>query len=436
MDNWLLMLGALLLVLLNGFFVAAEFAIVKLRLTQAEELAEDGGIFARVLRSVRSNLDAYLSACQLGITLASLGLGWIGEPAFARVLEPALATLGVTSPEAIHGTSFALAFTLISFLHIVLGELAPKSIAIRHPSSISLWTATPLFLFHWLAYPFIRLLNGSANLLLRVLGVEIAHEGDEAHSADEIKKVLLASHRHGELTRQETHWLTNALEISDLATGDLMRPWSDAVILDVDMPLPEIARIAARYRFSRYPVCEDGRENPVGLLLFKDLFAALQERPDLTDVREVMRDIPVVSRDDSAAGLFRRFLRGHPHFALVVDRRGGPLGFVTFDHVLDVLFGRVQAEFRRARDDWKLAPDGSYEGRGTLPIITLERLIGHEIESGEADSIGGLVMQHLDRVPHNGDTAEFDDMCIEVLEMEGPRVERVRLRIQSRTRND
>lgn len=427
MENGLLMLAALLLVLVNGFFVAAEFAIVKLRRTQAEALAASGNPFGRALKSVRTHLDAYLSACQLGITLASLGLGWIGEPAFARMLEPLLAAAGVDSAQTVHRVAFVVAFTLISFLHIVLGELAPKSVAIRHPSAVSMWTAAPLFLFYWLMYPFIRVLNASANLLLHLFGVTIAHEGDEAHSADEIKKVLLASHRHGELTRQEAHWLINALEISDLTAGDLMKPWSDAVVLDVAAPIEELVHRVARYRFSRYPVSEDGREHPIGVLLFKDLFAALQERPQLGDVRELLRDIPVAGRDDAAAGLFRRFLRGHPRFAVVVDRRGGPLGFVTFDHVLDVLFGRVQDEFRRARDDWKRRADGSYEGRGTLPIFTLERLVGREIESGEADSVGGLVMHHLDRVPQEGDAAELGDLRIEVVEMDGPRIERVRV---------
>lgn len=427
MNDWLLLLVALFLVLLNGFFVAAEFSIVKLRTTQADALASLHGTFGRTLKNVRTNLDAYLSACQLGITLASLGLGWIGEPAVAHLIEGPLATLGVESPRLRHGISFALAFGLITFLHIVLGELAPKSMAIRNTSAVSLWTATPLYLFHWLMYPFIRLLNGSANMLLARLGVETQADGEEAHSAQEIKQVLLASHRHGELAQREASWLLNALEISELTAGDLMKPWSDAIVLDTARPVEEAVRLAARYRYSRYPVCEDGRENPVGLLLFKDLFAAMQERPSIGNISELMRDIPVAAKDDDAAALFQRFLRGHPHFAVVVDRRGGPLGFVTFDHVLDVLFGRVQDEFRRAREGWRACSDGSFEGRGTLPIFTLERLAGRDIESGDVDSVSGLLMLLLDRVPRSGDSATINGLRIEVIEMDGTRVGRVRV---------
>ena len=198
-ETLLLTAVGFLLVLLNGFFVAAEFAIVKLRRTQADELAQTAGLRGRVLHSVRTNLDSYLSACQLGITLASLGLGWIGEPAFARLVEPVLALAGIDDPEAIQAVSFAFAFGFISFLHIVVGELAPKSLAIRRAEEVSLNTAVPLYAFYWLMYPFIWLLNGTANRVLRRMGVEMATEGDAAHSIDELRMVLKASHRHGEV---------------------------------------------------------------------------------------------------------------------------------------------------------------------------------------------------------------------------------------------
>ena len=220
MSEFLNLFLAAFLILLNGFFVAAEFAIVKLRLTQADELARHTGVFGRVLRTVRGQLDAYLSACQLGITLASLGLGWIGEPAVADLLRPLLLSWGATE-QWVHGASFAIAFSLISFLHIVIGELAPKSIAIRKPAITALWLATPLFAFYWISFPFIWLLNRSAGLVLRLVGFDMDQDGDQAHSVEELKDVLLASHRHGELGAQETEILSRALEFSELAVGDL-----------------------------------------------------------------------------------------------------------------------------------------------------------------------------------------------------------------------
>src|SRR5688572_4688262 len=243
-ETLLLALLGFALVLLNGFFVAAEFAIVKLRRTQAEELAKIHGLRGRTLRTVRTHLDAYLSACQLGITLASLGLGWVGEPAFARLLEPLLTGFGVTDPEVVFSISFAVAFAFISFLHIVLGELAPKSIAIRRAEQVALNTALPLYLFYWVMYPFIRVLNGAANVIVRRLGVELASEGDAVHSVEELRSVLKASHRHGELGPVETQILVHGLELGELQVGDLMRPLAELVWIPagsgIDQVLAEV----------------------------------------------------------------------------------------------------------------------------------------------------------------------------------------------------
>ena len=239
-ETLLLTAVGFLLVLLNGFFVAAEFAIVKLRRTQADELARTEGLRGRVLHSVRTNLDAYLSACQLGITLASLGLGWIGEPAFARLVEPMLRAVGVDDPETVHAISFACAFGFISFLHIVLGELAPKSLAIRRAETVALNTAVPLYAFYWAMYPFIWLLNGTANALLRRMGVEMATEGDAAHSIDEMRTVLKASHRHGEVGVVEAQIASRGLELGELVVGDVMRPMAELVSIDVDAPIDAV----------------------------------------------------------------------------------------------------------------------------------------------------------------------------------------------------
>src|SRR5690606_11864036 len=255
-SNLLLTAFAVFLVLLNGFFVAAEFAIVKLRMTQAQEMADEYGLPGRLLVSMRQHLDVYLSACQLGITLASLGLGWVGEPAFARLIEPLARLAGIESDEAIHRLAFALAFSLISFLHIVLGELAPKSIAIRKADHVALWTAPALWAFYWLMYPFIWVLNGSANLILRLMGYQLDSEDDAAHSAGEIKSLLVASHRHGELDSAEADILSRSLEFSELMVGDLMRPAAEMVMLDLQDSPEENLAITAQHRYSRYPVCD------------------------------------------------------------------------------------------------------------------------------------------------------------------------------------
>lgn len=428
LDNFLLVLLALILVLLNGFFVAAEFSIVKLRHTRAQELAEVRGLRGRVLLNVRSHLDDYLSACQLGITLASLGLGWIGEPAFARVLEPALAAVGVDTEAVVHGVAFAIAFGLISFLHIVLGELAPKSLAIRKTEPVSLWTAPFLWLFHYLMYPFIRILNGSANLILRAFGVELARESDDAHSAAELKQVLLASHRHGELDPDETLILQHTLELGDMTVGDVTRPFSDLFAIDADAPIEEVLELIRQSRFSRYAVYEKDRTNLIGLLHIKDLITGEERLRDIRSVRPYLRELPRVDEDMDILDLLARFRAGMPHLAAVQDEVGTVIGFVTFEHVLETLIGPIEDEFRRdLADEWQRRPDGTLVGRGSLSIVSLEHALGREIDFEEANSVGGMVQWALGRLPQTGDRVEFPGFTAEVLSMRGTRVHRIRI---------
>lgn len=421
LENPLLIAVAVLLVLLNGFFVAAEFAIVKLRQAQAEEFARSHGWVGRVLGSVRSHLDAYLSACQLGITLASLALGWIGEPAFAELIEPPMRTLGLGAPEVVHGTALALAFGVISFLHIVLGELAPKSIAIREPEAVSLWTAVPLFAFYWLMFPFIWLLNGSANLVLRWAGVELAKEGGAAHSIDEIRHLLLATRRHGGLDAEKTELATRALDLFELEAGDLMQPVADLTYLTLDLaPAEALERIESK-RYSRYPVFEHDRESLLGMVQVKDLLPELR-RGTALDLRKHLRPALVVHRDLSLARLLHRFREGRPQLALLTDDLGRVVGFVSLHDLAEALFGRIRDEYGRGTRDWKRQEDGSFVGSGTLSVYSLESLLNVEAPVRSVDSVGGLVMWKLDRVPRVGDRVLFDGFEVRVVRMNGTRV--------------
>jgi CBS domain containing-hemolysin-like protein len=423
MQSFYFTLLAFVFVLMNAFFVAAEFAIVKLRYTQAEELAGAGGWRGRVLLRVRSRLDEYLSACQLGITLASLGLGWIGEPAFARLIEPLLGFAGVTSPEVVHGVAFVIAFATISYLHIVMGELAPKSVAIRMPEPVSLWTAAPLFAFYWLMYPFIWLLNGSANLLLKLFGVELVPGEDPAHSVEELKKVLRASHLHGELGRESALLLDRAFELEGLTAGDLMRPDEDLVTLNIDDRVEDILAVIRSNRYSRYPVYEGEPDNLIGILHVKDLVTELGKPAEEIDLRSFVKPALIISSGLSAVGVLKEFQQGYPHLAIVVDEYGTVEGFLTLDHVVEVLLGTIQDEFRHRRPDWKREPDGSWVGAGSLSIWSLERLLDVDLSRfPDVNSVGGLVMDKLERIPRPGERVAFDEFEIEVREMQGPRI--------------
>jgi len=424
----LLAAAGILLVLLNGFFVAAEFAIVKLRQTQAHELAVTRGLRGRVLLTVRTHLDAYLSACQLGITLASLGLGWIGEPAFARLLEPLLNAVGVDDPQVLHSISFAVAFTFISFLHIVLGELAPKSVAIRKAEVIALRTALPLFLFHWLMYPFIYVLNGAANAIVRRMGVELATEGDTVHSAEELRSVLLASHHHGELGPVEARLLVHGLELGELLVGDVMRPLADLAWIEVGQPIDEVLAEVRTSRYTRYPVRDPVTGRFVGLLHIKDLLTRDERLRDIQDLHPYLRKLPRIDQEASLSELIAEFRKGAPHLAIVTDRLGNEIGFVTFELVIEALLGPVQDEFTKTEPRWTRADDGSLSGPGSLSLFSLEDALGRPVPVVEANSVAGLLIEQLGRIPAPGEIVRFPGFEIEVLSAAGPRVDSVRVR--------
>ena len=426
MNNLFLIIVALLLVMLNGFFVAAEFGLVKLRQTRIREIAKTRGWRGRILGTVHSKLDAYLSACQLGITLASLGLGWVGEPAFARILEPVFSRLGVTAPELIHGISFACAFTIISFLHIVVGELAPKSIAIRNPEQIGLWSAAPLYGFYWLMYPAIWLLNSSANLVLRLFALGNVHGHDAHYSADELKLILRGNEPDDRFTRDEWNILAKTLDFSELEVSDLMRPIQEIVALHRSMSLQANLKIVYDKRFSRYPYFDTDGIDVLGVIHLKDLFFAQQEGKAIEDLQQYLRPIQYISADTPALELFRHFRMGAAHFAVIGQKGQKPQGFITLDNLLSAMVGEIRDEFRQNINDWTRLDDGTLIVKGSLPIFSLERILGIDIENEELDledevSIGGLIMSKLQDIPIEGQKIEFNQFDIVVKKMNGPR---------------
>ncbi len=428
MANGLALIGvALLLVVVNGFFVAAEFALVKLRQTRVKALAKKYGWRGRILFKVHSDLDAYLSACQLGITLASLGLGWIGEPAFAQLLQPSLNAIGIESEKVIHAIAFTVAFSIISYLHIVVGEQAPKSMAIRVSDQVGLWTAIPLYGFYWTMYPAIWFLNTSATWVLRKVGLDTATHGHESHySAEELKLILRASRADASITAEEWRVLAQALDFRDLEVSDLMRPFSEAITLSADQTVETNLDRIAEHRYSRYPYL-DARGRVQGVIHAKDLFLAQRKGGVLTSLGKLTRPVPTVRPDLSAIEMLRRFRSGAPHFAVIAFEDERPLGFVTLDNLLGALVGEIRDEFRQTENEWTTLEDGSVVGKGSLPIFTLERVLGIDIEESEVGSVGGLIYQKLGDVPVEGQLIAFDRFDVVITSMEGPKIAELRI---------
>jgi CBS domain containing-hemolysin-like protein len=428
MENILLVVLAIVLVALNGFFVAAEFGIVTLRKTRIRAIAKTSGMRGRILAEVHGKLDAYLSACQLGITLASLGLGWIGEPAFASLLEPVFHMIGVTSPQVVHGVSFVIAFGVISFLHIVVGELAPKSLAIRIPEAVGLWCAVPLYGFYWTMYPAIWVLNASSNLVLRLAGLSGAGGGHETHYSTEELKLILRTGLPGEkFTLDERHTLAHSLEFSQMSVADLMRPINEVVALHEDLPVRENIETILRNRFSRYPYFDAEGEEVLGMLHLKDLFFARQSGREITDLSDFLRPVETISARTPAQQLFRRFRHGAPHFALVGEKGKRPVGFITLDNLLGAIVGEIRDEFRMNENDWLPQADGSYLGKASLPIVSLERVLGIDIDNeamglDDVESVGGLLMAKLGDIPKQGQRIGFPEFDVVVKRTNGPRI--------------
>lgn len=428
MSNLVLVACALVLVFLNGFFVAVEFSLVKLRQTRIKAIEQTEGWRGRILAKVHRQLDAYLSACQLGITLASLGLGWIGEPAFADLLLPLFEQLDVTSEELKHSISFAFAFCMISFLHIVVGEQAPKSLAIRNPEGIGLWSAGPLYAMYWLMYPAIWLLNGSANLVLRIAGLSGSHSQDSQYSTEELKLILRSSSAGEQFTSDECKVLAKTLDFGSLEVSDLMRPIHEITALHYGQSQQEILETIYNSCFSRYPYFDSNGVDVLGIIHLKDLFLAQQHGQAIDDLQPYLRPIQHISAHMPALELFRRFTQGSPHFAIIGQKGHKPQGFITLDNLLSAMVGEIRDEFRKTESDWSRLDDGGLLGKGSLPIFSLERILGVDIENEElnlddVDSVGGLILAQLCDIPEPGQRIGFNDFDIVVKEMEGPRIE-------------
>jgi len=418
-----LVLFALFLVLLNGFFVAAEFAMVKLRATRVESIAAEHGWRGHILRTVHNQLDAYLSACQLGITLASLGLGWVGEPAFAHLLEPLLGYFGVDSPALVHGIAFFTAFFIISYLHIVVGELAPKSWAIRQPERLSLWTAAPLYAFYWAMYPAIWLLNASANAILRIAGQGEPGPHHEHHYSSDELKLILHSSRARDPSDQGMRVLASAMELGELEVVDWANSREDLVCLHADASLEEILAEIRLHKFSRYPV-QDAEQQFIGVLHIKDLLLALPAPGQgiAFDLHALLRPLERVSRHMPLGRLLEQFRQGGAHFALVEEADGKVVGFLTMEDVLEVLVGDIQDEHRKTERGLLAYQPGKLLVRGDTPLFKIERLLEVSLDDVEADTLAGLVYDTLKRLPTEDESLETHGLRIIVKKMKGPKI--------------
>lgn len=395
----------LFLVLMNGFFVAAEFAMVKVRGSRIDTLASEGHSRAKLASHLTGNLDAYLSACQLGITIASLGLGWIGEPAIARVIEPLFVIFGFHNEVVIHTVSFILAFTIITVLHIVLGELAPKTIAIRKAETITLLTATPLVYFYKLMYPFIRVLNGTANQLLKMTGIEPASEKDSAHTEDEIRILMKESHKNGLIDNTELTLVDNIFDFAETNAREIMIPRTEMICLNTNLSLADNKKIALEQMLTRYPVCENDKDNIIGFVHIKDLLKDTTH--SLNDIRQITRPITTVPESMQISTLLKLMQKRKSQISILIDEYGGTSGLVTLEDIMEEIVGEIQDEFDEEREQLEKRDDNSYSISGLMLIEEVNSFFGFDIETDDYDTIGGWLYSKIEIPPTNNQRVNY-----------------------------
>lgn len=417
---------ALFLVFLNGLFVAAEFAFVKVRSTRLAQLVSDGNRRAKVAQICVNKIDEYLSVCQLGITLSSLGLGWLGKPVIEKLIEPLLFFFGVTSPATVSSMSFIIAFSIVTFMHVVFGELVPKSLAIQRSESVTLWLAPPMRVFYYLFYPGTVVFNGTANKLLKMIGVQPASEHEESHSEEELQMLVSESYKGGHLDKNEWRLLQNVFEFENKVAREVMVPRPEVVFLDRRKSFEENLALARKTEHTRFPLYDGDNDHVVGLVHIKDLF-----RLDVgTSIDKVKRNIMMVPEGIPLEKLLREFQKNHQHMALVVDEYGGTSGIITIENVLEELVGEIQDEFDQELPQVSPEKDGTFIVDGRIPLEEASKLFDLPVGGGgEYDTLGGFVFGMLGKRPRVGDTVELLNHRLEVVEMHGLRIYRIRLNI-------
>ncbi len=423
------LLSVAVLVFVNGFFVAAEFALVKIRDTQLQPLIVRGKRRAVIARRVLKNLDRSLSAAQLGITLASLGLGWIGEPVFAKLLQPVAVALKIQSETAQHTLAFIVGFTLITFLHIVVGEQAPKWMAIQKPLPTALWIAAPLEWFYRITYPFIWILNTSSLWFLRQIGIEPAGEGEHAHSEDELRLLMAASTKHDSGPTAGRDIVLNAFDLRRRIAREVMRPRQQIVGLSTDAPLMQCLEIAEHTRFSRFPLLEHGNlDRALGFVHVKDLFAARNTARFASELLPAVKKLVYVPETARLERLLQIFLDRKVHLAFVVDEYGGTVGLVTLENILEELVGQIQDEFDQEMPLLVKKDENTWLVDGALPLHDLSDFLDEPLDEEGVTTASGWLTHRLGGFPKRGDVVHVGAYELRVEEMEGARVARLSMR--------
>ena len=429
LDTLLRLLFVAALILANGFFVAAEFALVSVRRTRVDELIQQGNRTARFVKRALDNPDEFIAATQLGITVASLGLGWIGEPALSHLIVPLIeflpaAWIGLAS----HSIAAAISFTLITFLHVIIGELMPKSIALQDPDRIALLVAQPTLITKTIFKPAIWIMNGTGNFLLKLMGVQPASEHSMGHSVQELKMLVEASEKIGIIEDIEREMLHNVFDFGEATAHEVMVPRTEMIAVDADAPIQELIQLAAQHPHSRFPAYEEDSDHILGIAHVKDLVRVQHSERKEATTRGLIREALFVPDTIKLDALLQEFRAKRQHMAIVLDEYGGTAGLITLDDLMTQLVGEVSDPFdKTATPDIQRLPDGSALIEGLTAIGDVNDQFGLDLKDENYDTIAGFVLGKLERIAKVGDVVEAGVIKLKVEAMDGLRIARVSL---------
>ncbi len=417
----------------NGFFVASEFAMVKVRKTRIEQLVNEGNFNAKIALEALKDLDKFIAAVQLGVTISSIGLGWVGEGTLAHLIEPLFAFLpGISQNIATHTMSVSIAFALITFFHVVLGELIPKSIALEYTEKTALWVARPMQILTFFFNPFIWLLNGFGNFVLKTLQIPHSHKGSLVHSTEELDMLVNASYNGGVLNETEKEMLHNVFKFSDLNAKQVMIPRTDMVCIPIDMPMEELNKLAAENQYTRYPVYEEDIDHITGLVHVKDLYS-LSLKDEVCPIAKIQREILMVPETITMDNLVLEFKKRKGQMAIVVDEFGGTSGLITLEDVIEEIFGDVQDEFDEEEEQEseivEIAPN-TYMANAMMRLDEFAEFFNiaeKEIDDEDVDTIGGLVVKQLGRLAEVNDKVDMHNLTFIVKEVDGARIAKLEI---------
>lgn len=416
-----------LLIVLTAFFVATEFSIIRLRSSRVDQLVMEGRKNALAVQKVTSHLDAYLSACQLGITITALGLGWLGEPTVEAMLHPLFNELGLNETVA-SGISFIIAFLLITYLHVVLGELAPKSLAIQKAEQVSFIVAPIIIWFHRLMFPFIWLLNGSANKFIKLFGLKPATENEEAPSEEEIRIILSDSYESGKINKTEYGYVSRIFTFDELHAREIMVPRTDMVCLYLENSLQENLDTIWREQYTRFPVAQGSKDNIIGIINTKQLFMNYRDNPDF-DWKSLIQPPLSVSDATPIKTLLRMMQQARVHIAILIDEYGGTSGLITIEDILEEIVGEIRDEFDadERREIEMVEEESHYIFDGTVLLDEVNNLLRTELESEDVDTIGGWLYNKAPELAV-GESIQHEDLLIKLLEKEKHRIRKVEMK--------